>query len=384
MNARSLGICFVCDGYPPDRKVGGIEFFTQTLARVLVKSGCRVSVVGFSDRVKTVQAETDQGVRVIRLPKLKHILFTRIFSERLLLEMHVRREVKSFKLDIVESHDVRGPLLFGKYGVPLVTRMHGSHYVESRLTNREPGRFEHFFEKRTIALASRVVAVSEFIKQHTLKLFNLQNKDCTVIYNGVDTDLFKPDSKFSPVIGRVLFVGRLSETKGAPNLFRSLPAVFEANPGARLRFIGLDSYEGGKSASQLLINTIPDRYKSNIEFMGEYPRDQLPGEYRQANVVVFPSLIEAHPLSILESMACGAPTIFMKDGPGPEMIKNGENGILCDTKSPMDIAVAINNVLGDPVLAEKVGRQASLHVSQKHNLNTFLNENIKFYLDSIN
>jgi glycosyltransferase involved in cell wall biosynthesis len=383
MNKGIFGICFVCDGYPPDRKVGGIEFFTQSLARMLAQSGCRVSVVGFSDQVTDIRIDGDQGVRVVRLPKVKRAFLPRMFYERLLLESHVRQEVKSFKLDIVETHDVRGPLLFGRFGVPLITRMHGSQYVYTHLTSRQPGRFEYFFEKRTILLASKIIAVSEFIKHQTLKLFHVRSKNCTVIYNGVDTDVFKPNLIFSPVIGRILFVGRLSETKGAPNLFRALPTIFESNPSARLRFIGQDPFNNGKPSSKLLIDEIPDCYKQNIEFMGEYPRSKLPNEYRQANVAVFPSLIEAHPMAVLEAMSCGAPTVFMKSGPGPEMITDGVDGILCDTKSPMEIASAINFMLSNPDSAQRIGKNASLRISQNHDLDKFTKENLKFYLDCL-
>lgn len=187
-----MNICYVCDGYPPERKVGGIERFTQTLARELALRGHQISVVGYSNGSNRISVDDDRGVRVVRLPRNKHGLLPPAISDRLLLERMIRQECNQFAIQLVESHDVRGPLLTGFLGAPLIIRLHGAQIVHSKLKGEAPQRFTTFFEKHNIKLANHLVAVSKFIRDETLKEAGLKDRKCEVIYNGVDTNFFSP------------------------------------------------------------------------------------------------------------------------------------------------------------------------------------------------
>jgi glycosyltransferase involved in cell wall biosynthesis len=359
--------------------VGGIETFTQTMARGVVQPGHQVTVIGFSESVKCVVLESDYGVEVVRIPRLPRTIVPQMFMERLTLERILRRKLKENHVDLVETHDVRGPLVIGNFGIPLVVRMHGASFVHFPNTGRRPPRFQPFFEKRTLHMATHLVAVSKYIRRETLSKGGLEDRTCALIYNGIDTELFK-SSVERRVQGRILFVGRLSQTKGAPNLFRALPLVFEKNPSAKLRFVGKNPLgSSGKPASFELINLLPEIYRDRIEILGEKPRESLVSEYQSANLAVFPSLVEAHPVSVLEAMSCAAPTVFMASGPGPEVISHGEDGFLCDTTSPHAIADAILFMLDNNKMADEMGKLARLHIERQFSLPMFIDNNEAFY-----
>ncbi len=377
-----MRICYICDGYPPAQRVGGIEVFTQTLARGLVSRGHQASVVGFSNGYSTPAIEDDQGVRVVRLPAIgkSRARGLPVLQHYVHLEWAIRQEVRQSRCELVECPDVRGSLILGKFGTPVVVRMHGAHFVYSLATQRKPQRFTPFFEKRTLHLATHLVAVSRYIRDATLSAAGLVGRPCEVVYNGVDTSLFRPAPDVRRESQRILFVGRLTETKGAPQLFKALPTVFHQQPGAHLRFVGRDPVESdGRRASDRLIGELPEQDRASVVVAGEKLHEELPPEFQKASVVVFPSQVEAHPIAVIEAMACGCPVVFMAHGPGPEMVTHGEDGLLCDTGSPAAIAEAIISLLADPERARRLGERAAARVAREHSLNVFITQNERFY-----
>lgn len=379
-----MNICFICHGYPPAERVGGIEVFTQTLARALVQKGHNVSVVGYSKGICDKTEEDDQGVHVLRLPQIKRGILPAVLPVRLRLESAVRKLVREHRIDLVECPDVRGSLITGRLGAPLIVRLHGAHVVYFKTTGRKPERLGPFFEKRTIGLADHLVAVSAYIRDATLTMLGLQHRECQVIYNGVDTTAFRPDPNCQRDENRILFVGRMSETKGAPNLIKALPAVFNHNPHAYLRFIGKDPVDSsGRPASDSFLSLIPETYRSRIQLVGELPHDRMPREYQEASIAVFPSRAEAHPIAVLEAMACATPTIFMSNGPGPEMIQHELEGLLCDTSSPQAIGDAILEVFRNPHHAQRMGSFAAERIISKLSLENGVVQNERFYSQCI-
>jgi len=375
-----MNICYVCNGYPPARKVGGIEVYTQTIARGLVRRGHYISVIGFDDHLKLQQIEDDQGVKVIRLPRPSRGVIPRMIRERVYLENAIRKEVRTSAIQLVESPDTQGGLLFTRFGAPLIVRLHGNHFVYFGLTGRKIDRLTEIFEKNTLRRADHLVSVCSFMKNETLEQAGLSHQPCEVIYNAIDTEIFKPDAGVKQVTGRILFVGRLTETKGAPNLFKALPTVFRQAPEAHLRFIGKDHLDGqGNRQSTQLAASLPEEYRRRVTVAVELAHEALPLEYQQAAVAVFPSRIEAHPIAVLEAMACGTPIVFMQNGPGPETIEHGCEGLLCDTTSPASIAEALLALLNQPEYALELGQRARQRAVRQFSLPIFLENNEKFY-----
>jgi glycosyltransferase involved in cell wall biosynthesis len=85
-----------------------------------------------------------------------------------------------------------------------------------------------------------------------------------------------------------------------------------------------------------------------------------------------PSLLEGHPKALLEAMACGLPVIAT-DVPGiREVIRHRTNGYLCGT-SPLEIRSAIQDVLADPSLRERMGAKARDYVVQSCSMDKIMN-----------
>jgi glycosyltransferase involved in cell wall biosynthesis len=99
----------------------------------------------------------------------------------------------------------------------------------------------------------------------------------------------------------------------------------------------------------------------------------------RAKVFAFPSRLEALPLVVLEAMQMGLPVVCMKDAPGPEMIDDGADGLLADSRSTTDISAKISFVLDNPEAASRLAGNARRKVAERFSLEQCLTATERFY-----
>jgi glycosyltransferase involved in cell wall biosynthesis len=102
----------------------------------------------------------------------------------------------------------------------------------------------------------------------------------------------------------------------------------------------------------------------------------LPG----ADVFILSSKREGFPMSILEAMAAGLPVIATKVGGIPEVIRDGENGLMAPPNDPFSLAGAICRVLDDSEYAGNLGQEARLTIEKNYSLKTITDAYTKLYL----
>jgi glycosyltransferase involved in cell wall biosynthesis len=161
----------------------------------------------------------------------------------------------------------------------------------------------------------------------------------------------------------VLFAGRLMAQKGADFLLRAFASV---PPPARLVISG-----SGFELPRLRL--LADRLglASRVEFKGDFPR--APELYPEASLVVLPSLW-AEPFGLVgpEAMAHGIPVVASRVGGVPEWLTDGETGFLVEPKDVDALAARINTLLGDPSLAERLGRNAREEAARRFTLKRYV------------
>ena len=185
--------------------------------------------------------------------------------------------------------------------------------------------------KRSLIIADKIVAVSEYTKNNIIDYFNLK-KNITVIYNGIDTDLFKPlNLKKESKKTKLLFVGNLIKRKGID----LLPKIMEKlSDGYELYF-----------TSGLRVDKIPKYLKGKNMFpLGKMTHKQLAIEYNKCDILLLPSRLEGFGYSIVETMACGKPVIATSYSSLKEIIKDRENGYLCEINNVDDFVEKIKMV----------------------------------------
>ena len=177
--------------------------------------------------------------------------------------------------------------------------------------------------------------------------------DADVIYDGVDRRyFFAPPSRRSsakPLV--VLYAGSLRPYKRAPLVIEQAARW----PQVRFRIAGIGEEE----------KTCKDRVAKlgcrNVEFFGHLTPVQLGDEMRQADVFLFPSIVEGHPQVLLQAAASALPVVAMALY-HPDYVIDGTTGLLAE--SDEDLSQKLDLLIGNPALRRSMGEGAARRAQQ--------------------
>lgn len=136
---------------------------------------------------------------------------------------------------------------------------------------------------------------------------------------------------------------------------------------------------GGRSTREILESQLTPEVSASVRFRGHVGLEELQSELSAARVAVLPSYAEGFSLTPLHAMAGGCPTIYTRRGSGPEVIDDGDNGLLVDPDRPEEIAAAIQRVLSDDALAERLSLAGRRRVVERFSPEVLIRENEAFY-----
>ena len=383
-----MNICLIiCSPYPPYQH-GGVGSFAVDLAEGVVREGHQITVVSLTPRTllqsdKPV-IENINGVKIIRVPSQHWNYPKRIQAilDRFYLSSLVRKLHHESPFDLIECEDGQGMLAFGRLpNIPRIVRLHASSIYNDYVLKRKPSRLNHIFEILWIRRSNFIIAVSEYVGNTTLKLIRSQSeRKYKVIHYAIDTEFFKPDPSIKVQAGLILFTGVVAPRKGVLLLIQAMNLVFAKHDNAHLLIVGDDKYPSEDSPfSGEIIKHLEKKYMNRVCFAGVQPRSDLPALIQTAEICCFPSHVETFGIGIAEAMALEKPVIYMKTGPGPEVIEDGISGILCDTFDPVDIADNILFALNNNELVKKLGKKARERVLEKFEKNKWVKENLEYY-----
>ena len=218
-----------------------------------------------------------------------------------------------------------------------------------------------WINRRVYHWADRIVAVSAEITTKLESSGVKKGKTC-VVYNGVDR-------RFAPacaVLARrtlalpeevfiVVFVGLLVPVKGLDILFEALHML--ADDQIFCALVG-DGPLGEDLAQRAQEIGMADQ----VLFAGRRPTAEVPVWLNAADVLVLPSRSEGRPNVVLEAQACGRAVVATRVGGTPELIEDGETGLLVDSGDAVGLAAALRRLKGDRVLCRQLGNQARCHI----------------------
>ena len=199
-----------------------------------------------------------------------------------------------------------------------------------------------------IRMADHVVCLSEVDRRYLIRHLGLVQDRITRMVNGVSAGEFHQQKRRRAGL-RVLFIGGWFDVKGR----RVLPPIW-SHVRAQLPDVHLTIVGSGLSANSVLEEfDLLDRPSVTV-----IPRVTDPAQMETVlaahDVFLMPSLSEGSPLSLLEAMAAGLPTVAARTGGIPDIIAHGENGFLFDVTEPSDAASHICHLLTNPSTAQRV------------------------------
>jgi len=243
-----------------------------------------------------------------------------------------------FRSGLYFTPGYNSPLLFHKY---LIITVHDLNHIDLPYNSGHLKRaYYRFVLKRAIRNCSAVLTVSEFSKARISCWADVPASNIVNVGNGVDLDFSTTVEPFLPGYRYLLCVGNRKRHK---NESRTLLAFSKAViPGdIKLAFSGDISDELKSIIDE---NQLAER----IVFLGKISEDALPGVYRGALGLVFPSLYEGFGLPVVEAMACGVPVLTSNTTSLPEVA--GDAALLVNPESVDEICVGIERLVHDKAL----------------------------------
>ena len=281
--------------------------------------------------------------------------------------MEILRYAHRENFDILHSHGYKGNILFGfvpKFirKLPLVSTLHGWTSTQgfSKI------RIYEWLDLQSLRFIDAVVVVNQIMLAIT-RLKKRRGINLLVVNNGIrETDATAADCKLDPKIidfcnsGFVFgSIGRLSTEKGYKYLIEALTILVKNGLDVKLIIIG-DGYERDNLEKQIRDNKL----QNNIFLSGyrEYAKCYLPF----LNTFVMSSLTEGLPITILEAMQAKTPIVATYVGGIPDVLDNGQAGLLVKPKNPVELAKAMEMIYHDEKLAAQLTTIAYDRVSSKY------------------
>lgn len=381
---NTLKICLVNPDFIPMRS-SGLAVYAEKIARGLAFNH---HVTFISSKIKgTYRTEWIDNIHIIRIPvpyydPSKWIGFGYQAAQFLIKQRASRH------FDIVHFLDAHlGYAYRGQFVATLHQsfnqRVKGSNSLPyassfSNLIKRYPYYiFSRFLEKKALKNASAFISVSNATKYEFIQNYNIAPSIVDVVYNGIDTDLFKPsDTKYlKKKLGLhdekiLLYVGFTTPRKGVETLAQALVMLREQN----IKLIIVGKWEKGyreKFFRYLGVN------RGKVIEAGYVHDNEMPAYYSLADIFVLPSLLEGFGFTLVEAMACRAPVVSTNVGAIPEVI--GDCGIIISPQNSGLLAETIDRLLLDRQLAEELKERSRQRVCEKFRESVMIEKTIGFY-----
>jgi glycosyltransferase involved in cell wall biosynthesis len=209
-----------------------------------------------------------------------------------------------------------------------------------------------------------VIAISRVIEKNLLETHPLRPEQVGIIHHGIDMDRFKPEGdkrhrvRTELGIGEdelvVGIVGRLQESKGHLQFLEVAKRVLPDFPRTRFVIVG-EATRGEDEEANAILEKIEGAGLGDRMILTGY-RDDVPDVLGAMDVFLFPTHSEAFGLVIVEAMAMGVPVVSADCDGVPDIVVEGETGLLADPRDVTALTDAIGSLLEDDELRKSFGQ----------------------------
>lgn len=381
MNARK--VVLLTNEYPPNVYGGAgvhVEFLSRELARLLdVDVRCFGAQHVDAGRLHVRGYEADE--RAFTAPRQLRPVFNA-------MARCVNFAATDVDADVVHCHTwythLGGIFVRHAYGIPLVITVHSLEPLRPWKREQLQGGYDlsRWVEGTALAQADAVIAVSHGTRDDILRVSGAAPSRVHVIHNGIDPTLYRPVDE-TDALARygidadrpyVLFVGRVTRQKGIIHLVHAIP---ELDPNAQVVLCaGAPDTPEIAREMEAAVAAVQARRAGVIWIREMVPREAVIQLYTHAAVFCCPSIYEPFGIINLEAMACGTAVVASEVGGIPEVVVDGETGLLVplarQAESPFapldpaefshDLATALNRLLADGAARERMGRAGRARV----------------------
>jgi glycosyltransferase involved in cell wall biosynthesis len=342
------------------------------------------SIIG-KNKKNTVEIQKINQNLTIKAPKthfsfrLYHIglkLFSILMKDAKLIDIFHSHGIRSFQEDIA----LLIALIFRK---PIIITPHGALTYHNSF-------MEWFTKIGHDSIIGKIV--KKYSKSYWIAVskkevgfiekFGVNPNKISYIPHGIDTNYFKKVDSSNlrakyHLEGKkvILYLGRISKTKGVEHLILAFNQLSEKYPNAHLLIGGSDYGYLDECKRYMKENNL----ESKITFAGFIARKDLPQYYSLAELVVYPGYKEIFGIVILEANSCEKPVIASNHWGPVEIIKDGETGFLVPYGNIEILEEKMAFILDNPTISMQMGKTARQHMVKNFTWNHAVNEHYKLY-----
>jgi glycosyltransferase involved in cell wall biosynthesis len=359
-------------------KYGSMEEYTAFLSRALREHGWR-SVLVFSrlppDDVAPHLADSGATIEVFRS------------TSPFRLHADLMRILWKYRAEVVHFH------FFNHFSLlPIMAWIAGARRVFFTDHVRQPQpipwstRFKcRWFDRIVLRLLdTRVMAVSQHIQRTLVDCYQMSEKRVQVLYNGINLTRFtsidgnqaaqlRAELRVPPGGSLVVCVAALRPEKGVLYFLRAAQLILAAKPSTVLVVVG-----DGPQAEELREEARRLGIDGGVRFTGL--RSDVARFLAAADVVAVPSVWQdPAPLVVVEGMALSRPVVATRVGGIPELLAEGETGLLVEASEPEQLAQALLQLLDSPQRAQAMGRAGRTRVEQRFAIERWIQDTLRHY-----
>lgn len=400
-----LTIGFVSPGWPlkdfPNGIVAYIENITDGLdkktkpnifARFLKDFAVTANVIdlsNFNNNKSSLQKLIDKILYKIKLPFAKSLIYKRT---AIYLAQNQKRAMQSLAthVDIIEMEESFGfaDFLMKVSATPVVVRLHGPNFLVGPFNNLHQDanfKLRVLHEGEAIKNAHGITSPSLDVLERVRKYYGISLPNAQVIPNPVSavsaSNQWKYEVEKKPSI---LFVGRFDSVKGGDLILEAFRLIALANTEATLYFVGPDNGIHLKDEvvkfDEFMEKIIPeDSIKKRIQFLGHCNSQTITQLRMNSLITVFASRYENFPVSLLEALAAGCPTVATAVGGIKEIIVNDYNGLLAESESPKDIAEKVLMLMDNPAKMQLLSKNAIKDCNKRFSPEVVAAQTVDYY-----
>jgi glycosyltransferase involved in cell wall biosynthesis len=239
------------------------------------------------------------------------------------------------------------------------------------------GLVEKQLESLLWPLSTRIVCNAHALKGVIVRLHSVDPTRISVVPNAVPADFFCPGNGDKAAEPTVLYVGRLAPEKDLLTLLQGFRLVRETIPSARLNIVG-----NGRLKPKLEDFIRRNSLESAVRLLPG--RRDIRPLLHQAWVFAMTSIREASPNVMLEAMATELPVVGTRVGGIPELVQDGETGIVVEPASPEALAAALSLLLNNEATRQSMGRKGRELVLAFHTMDRMIEQTQQVLIQAVN
>ena len=346
----------------PCLMTGGTEIQTLNLVRALVQGGHEVLTACYFEHAGDMVSRFRQAGSRVELLRPDG---SRTGGWRSMAALFggLRRVVRAFRPDVAHvqymapgAQPILMLRLLGVRNIIATTHTGADIYPSLRLV--------HFVERHLVRAFTCITELAERSYFGTSCLYDeryvLKRHNHFTIYNALPWPLPPESTRNAPrepfTIG---VVSRLESIKGMDLVLPAFAAVHKVHPETRLHVVG-----DGTLRSTMQQQAQDLGCADAVTWMGRQPQDALPALYGQMDIVWMPSRSEGFGLTAIEAMSCGCVVVAARTGGLPEVVRDGEVGLLHDPESTSSLTEKTVSLIENPVRLTEMSHRAVRHVER--------------------